>query len=128
MAAKASVENKLGYKEVAKGINSPEPFIAKILQELTRKNLLESIKGPSGGYFLNGEQLECSIGKIVFTMDGNKIFQRCILGLESCNEKMPCPLHTEYACIKADLIHLLETKRIKDFKSDLELGKYFLKK
>ena len=43
---------KAGIKQVVKGIDCPEHFIAKILQELARKGLVLSVKGPNGGFYL----------------------------------------------------------------------------
>ncbi|MCB0485648.1 MAG: Rrf2 family transcriptional regulator, partial [Flavobacteriaceae bacterium] len=44
--------SRLGIKEIAKEIDSPEPFTAKILQTLSREGIISSIKGPNGGFFL----------------------------------------------------------------------------
>ena len=49
IAQKSKNGNKVSIKEIAKGIDSPEHFIAKILQELSKKKLLQSMKGPKGG-------------------------------------------------------------------------------
>ena len=42
-----------GFKEIAKKINSPEQFTAKVLQNLARAELISSIKGRGGGFFFN---------------------------------------------------------------------------
>ena len=46
--------NKTGIREIAEEIDSPEHFIAKILQELSRKHLIRSTKGPNGASTLPG--------------------------------------------------------------------------
>ncbi|MEQ1555161.1 MAG: Rrf2 family transcriptional regulator, partial [Ferruginibacter sp.] len=43
---------KASVKEIATNINAPIHFIAKILQELCKKKILQSIKGPNGGFYL----------------------------------------------------------------------------
>ena len=53
IAQKSKDGNKVGIKEIAKGIDSPEHFIAKILQDLGRRGLLQSAKGPNGGFYLD---------------------------------------------------------------------------
>ncbi len=40
-----------GFKEIAKKINSSEPYMAKILQNLTRHNVINSVKGRGGGFY-----------------------------------------------------------------------------
>ena len=52
IAQKSKDGSRVRIKEIAKGIDSPEHFIAKILQDLGKKKLLQSIKGPNGGFFL----------------------------------------------------------------------------
>ena len=53
IAQKSEHGIKVGIKEISKGIASPEHFIAKILQDLSRKGLVQSAKGPNGGFFLD---------------------------------------------------------------------------
>src|SRR5690606_11344144 len=42
---------KIGIKEICNGINAPEPFTAKILQNLRKLDIINSTKGPNGGFF-----------------------------------------------------------------------------
>ena len=73
--------NKVGIKDIANGIDSPEYFIAKILQEMVRKNLLQSTKGPTGGFHLDKKDLKNSLAVIVRHFDGDKIFETLKLNL-----------------------------------------------
>ena len=43
---------RTGVKEITEAIHSPEAFTAKILQQLAKAGLLDSYKGPSGGFVL----------------------------------------------------------------------------
>lgn len=76
--------SRIGIKDIAKGIDSPEYFIAKILQDLSRKGLVQSAKGPTGGFYLDDYNLNRPIADIVKTMDGDRIFNGCALGLKEC--------------------------------------------
>ena len=42
IAQKSSEENKLGIKEISEAIDSPQSFTAKILQSLTRENIVNA--------------------------------------------------------------------------------------
>ena len=44
-------DKKVGLKAVADAINSPEPFTAKILQLLSKNGVVDSTRGPYGGFF-----------------------------------------------------------------------------
>ena len=69
--------DRVGIKDISKGISSPEFFIAKILQDLSRKGFVQSAKGPNGGFFMNDQNLEVSIAEIVKEIDGDKLFSGC---------------------------------------------------
>ncbi len=127
VAQKSKEEARVSVKEIAKGINAPEHFIAKILQELGRKNLLQSMKGPNGGFFMEKADLKTSLSDIVTAIDGNKIYNDCVLGLKACSEKNPCPVHNEYKEVKRGLIRMLESNTISDFNERLNSGNFFLK-
>src|SRR5690554_5041392 len=44
---------RVSIREIAEKIKSPEPFLAKILQKLSKEGIVQSIKGPNGGFYLN---------------------------------------------------------------------------
>ncbi|WP_313636468.1 Rrf2 family transcriptional regulator [Empedobacter sp.] len=119
--------NRVGIKDVAKGIDSPEYFIAKILQEMVRKNLLQSTKGPNGGFHLDEKYMKNSLAVIVRHFDGDKIFSGCALGLKRCSEKNPCPLHQQFKEIRNTLKHLLDTTTINQLVEKLDSQEVFLK-
>ena len=50
IAAKTANGGRVGIKEIATGIDSPEHFLAKILQDLSRRGVIQSAKGPNGGF------------------------------------------------------------------------------
>ncbi len=127
VAQKSKEETRVGVKEIAKGTDSPEHFIAKIMQELGRKRLVQSIKGPNGGFYMTERDLKISISDIVKAMDGDKLYSDCVLGLKACSEKNPCPVHFEFKEIKKRLIHMIENNTIGDFNEKLDTGKFFLK-
>lgn len=119
---------KVGFKEIAKGIGAPEHFIAKILQDLSRKGLVQSAKGPNGGFFLNEDAIQHSIADIVRAIDGNQLFEGCAMGLQDCSEKWPCPLHAEFKTIRAQIYQMLQSKTIGEFNKELHLSMSEVKK
>lgn len=105
---------KVGVKEIAKGIDSPEHFIAKILQDLTRKSLLISFKGPNGGFFIEDDS-RLTLADVVRAVDGDKLFVKCGLGLGYCSETQPCPIHDEFKSIRNDISEMLSSSKITDY-------------
>ena len=99
---------RVGIKEIAAGIDSPEPFLAKILQDLSRRGIVQSTKGPNGGFYLDEDSLRRPLIAIVEAVDGTGIFTGCGLGLKHCSETNPCPLHNEFKNIRHQIQNLLE--------------------
>ena len=119
---------RIGIKDIASGIDSPEYFIAKILQDLSRKGFVQSAKGPTGGFYLDDISLNRSLADIVKEMDGDKIFTGCALGLKECSETHPCPVHNEFKHIRNNLQKMLNEMKIGDFVNQLEAQKIFLRR
>lgn len=104
----------IGVKEIAKEIESPVPFTAKILQQLARKKIISSIKGPNGGFYVNRKQPPVSIYQVVEAIDGADFFERCVLGLKNCSEKKPCPLHQHFKKHRDEITVIFNQKTIHD--------------
>lgn len=128
IAHKTSVDGRVGIKEISLGIDSPESFLAKILQDLSRRGIVQSAKGPNGGFYVDGSILKRPLTDIVEAVDGNGIFVGCALGLKLCSEVNPCPLHYEFKEIRNKLYKILNTTTIGEFNGDLILGLTSLKK
>lgn len=119
---------RVGIKDIASGIDSPELYLAKILQDLSRKGLISSIKGPNGGFFIDGASLKRPLSEIVEAVDGDGLFYGCGLGLKQCSEVNPCPLHEEFKDIRNRIHLLLSRTTIGDFNEELMHGLLSLKK
>ena len=89
-------------------------FLTKILQQLTAVNLLESMKGPKGGVRLSRESQDISLLDIVTAIDGEELFQECVIGLPGCGKEKPCPLHNMWAHTRDDIQAMLEENTLLD--------------
>ena len=107
-------DRRIGVKEIAEALGVPGPFLAKLLQQLSRNQLISSIKGPSGGFFLSEANLNTSLRKIIECIDGPEVFSSCILGLPVCSSANPCPLHTQAFIYREGLLKLATEKTIAD--------------
>ncbi len=120
IAQKSKHGIKVSIKDIAKGIGSPEYFLGKILQDLSRKGLIQSLKGPTGGFYLDESNLQYTLADVVKAIDGDKIFNGCGLGLKQCSEKLPCPIHNDFKKIRAEIFELLQRARLGEFNELLE--------
>jgi Rrf2 family transcriptional regulator, iron-sulfur cluster assembly transcription factor len=85
---------KIGVKKIVDELKTPQPFLAKLLQQLHRDKLVSSMKGPNGGFFLDEKNKENSVWDIVVSIDGAAKFDQCFLGLSKCGDENPCPVHS----------------------------------
>ena len=99
LAEQQGSEKNMGVKEIADSLQVPQQFLAKILQQLAKHNLISSMKGPGGGFFLDEANANASLLEIVETIDGKNTLNTCILGKPTCSNENPCPLHHHfYGC------------------------------
>lgn len=121
--------NRVGLREVAKAINSPEAYTSKILQQLTKHKLINSEKGPNGGFMLDERELEqLRLSDIVTAIDGEHIYKGCALGLKRCNKKIPCSMHHEFISIRGQLKEKLESTTIRTLAHQHTMGLAVLKR
>ena len=127
IAQKGTITNKLSIHEIAKAIDSPESFIAKILQMLTKDNkVVSSVRGPHGGFYLTSEAKKLPVRVILEAVNEDDILKKCVLGLHQCSEANPCPMHAEYKMIRAGLNQLFESKTIQDLADEVDKENIFI--
>lgn len=120
--------NRVSLKSIAKEINSPEAFTAKILQQLVKNDLISSVKGPNGGFEIERERMATiRLSQIVSAIDGDSIYKGCGLGLKDCSETHPCPVHHKFKKIRTDLRNLLESTTVLELSRGLKKGVTFLR-
>lgn len=113
--------------EIAEKIGTPEAFTAKILGELVKGGLVESLKGPYGGFYLDPtKQEQVKLSEIVSAIDGETIYKGCALGLATCNAAEPCPMHDKFIAIRSELKSMLESTSLKELSEGLKSGKTIL--
>jgi Rrf2 family protein len=110
----SSERNKILVRHLAEATELPQPYLSKLLQQLTSKNYLSSVKGRNGGYFITEEQLENSVLDIIVEIEGKDILQLCVLNFDSCDSKNPCPIHHLVASQKNALQKGFKTIKLKD--------------
>lgn len=128
IAAQSLQSKRVVLPEIAKAIDSPEPFTAKILQQLAKSKLVQSNKGPNGGFSISENDMDrIKLKDLVLAIDGETLFTECGLGLKSCDENAPCPIHHTFKPIRAQIIAMLETTSLKSLSKQLETGNTVLK-
>jgi Rrf2 family protein len=107
-------QRKIQTDEIASRLSVPKHFLGKIMQELVKAGLLQSTKGPYGGFSLNETTLSTPLIRLVAITDGPDQFNICVLQLRTCKGVNPCPLHDEVDGIKNRLLQVFNQTTIGD--------------
>ena len=130
MAYLARVEpnKRVQAQEIAAAEGIPAPLLAKVLQQLARSNLIDSFKGPGGGFSLNRTPREISLYDIFRVVDGVEDLDRCAVGLAECNDFAPCPLHDTWKSVRVHLLQYLKKTNLEEMGTAVERKKELLSK
>jgi Rrf2 family protein len=113
-------------KDMAAKLGVPAPYLAKILQNLARGNLLFSFRGRLGGFCLRENGNQVTLMQILLLTEGPTFSQNCLLGLKKCSDETACPLHTRWIPVKKKIMDVLEDTTLNKLARAVESGKYRL--
>ena len=114
-------ENKYTVIQIANELDIPQPFLSKIMQQLSKRKIISSAKGRGGGFYLSEEDLNRPLLDLIICIEGENIFKRCILGLNQCSDSNPCILHNHFALFRNSLRDDVCKNSIKDLLESPEL-------
>lgn len=107
-------------REIAAEEDTPLFYLAKTLQQLARRGILNSVKGPNGGFSLNRPTRKISVMDVVEALDGSDAFERCAVGLPECDDRTPCPLHDSFEPLRRSVVRYLTRTTLADLAAELE--------
>lgn len=113
-------------KDIAAKLGVPAPYLAKILQNLARGNLLFSFRGRLGGFCLRESGDKINLMQILLLTEGPMFTQSCLLGLTECSEETACPLHARWIPVKKKIMDLLQDTTLDKLAKAVESGKFRL--
>ena len=100
--------------EIAEQLDVPRHFLGKVMKRLAKKGIIDSTKGHAGGYGLNESTLTVSVLDILNLIEGEQLFQTCVIGFKKCDAANPCPLHSQFAETKKQMLNIFSETKIGD--------------
>ena len=108
------MEKLSSVRDISSATGISEPTVAKTLQLLVKEGLLDSRKGPGGGFHLAISPELITLGRILRAVEGKEPFSECIAGLQTCSEDNVCPLHDKWEIVKQELINFLDSTTLEE--------------
>ena len=108
-----AVENKkIGLSIISEQQGLPSHYLSKILQSLVKAKILESAKGPTGGFWLAKPTNQIRLAHIVDAIDGMEVVDQCGLGLKKCDADKPCAIHNQFKPHREAIIEILYSQTL----------------
>jgi len=114
MVLVARAKHKVNVMEIADAMQSSRHHVAKVFQRLVKENLVESHRGPNGGFSLNKKPGEISLLQIYEAIEGRIEVGACFL------ERPVCPFNK---CLMGNVVNTMIRDYV-DFLGRQTLDKY----
>jgi Rrf2 family protein len=102
-------------EEIAREMEIPKSFLAKILQKLVRASLVNSFRGVKGGFQLALRPAKISLLDVVEAIEGEVAMNICALDNTLCGRSKTCPVHPIWVHIRNDFRKILKKYNFAQF-------------
>ena len=99
-------DESVSAREIASEYNIPAELLAKVLQRLARKGLVQSQQGMNGGYVLARDPSKISIVDVVEALEGPIGITPCERG-SSCEQLEFCSVRDPLMKLKVKVVRVL---------------------
>lgn len=120
LALEENRKRKIGIHEIANELAIPLHFMGKVMQELSKRAIINSIKGPNGGFYVNERTISTNLIEIIEAIDGLGVLRKCYLGREECSSVNPCPMHDEFDACRLAIFKTFEEQTIANLVSKVK--------
>ncbi|MGQ0739083.1 MAG: RrF2 family transcriptional regulator [Bacteroidota bacterium] len=114
LAMQADTREKVQLDEIAEKLGVPRHFLGKVMKRMVKEGVLNSLKGPYGGFYVNEKTMATPLFKLVEITGETDEFNTCALRLRKCNAESPCPLHRQIESLRQQWMRLLSSTTVHD--------------
>lgn len=98
-----------GVAVLAEAVGAPPNYLGKLLQGLTRQDVVRSRKGAGGGFALGQPAERISLAAALEPIENFDRWQGCLLGRPHCSDRDACPVHAAWAPVRDQYLEFLRT-------------------
>jgi Rrf2 family iron-sulfur cluster assembly transcriptional regulator len=113
--AENQFRGNISAEQIATDLDISRDFISKTLQSLVKDGIIRSHRGKAGGFSLAKSPDSLSLLDIILIIDGNSVFENCIMGLPTCSADSPCPIHNKWGPIREASREMLANTTVAQF-------------
>jgi Rrf2 family protein len=110
----SSGEDQFTSEELHEKLKIPRQYLRRLMTGLSKKGLLTSNKGRSGGFSLARRCDTIYLSEIIDASDGSTVLPSCILGFDKCLLLQKCPLHDQWMEVRVKILEILRTTTLTD--------------
>lgn len=101
-------------KEISERQDVSVAYLEQILNQLRKSGIINSVKGPGGGYVLNKAADKISIGEILRELEGPVAITSCLDPKEGCLRIEGCVTHLLWKSLGENIEMFLNSMTLKD--------------
>ena len=112
--AEAPEDTPVRVDDIAEALSVPRNYLSKILHVLGRDGLLQSTRGPHGGFRLARPTKDLLLCDVIGHFDDVAERSGCLLGRELCGDSNPCAAHSRWKDVSTAVRGFLSETSILD--------------
>jgi Rrf2 family protein len=114
---------RVSLPSLARATAAPESFLSKVLQSLTRAELITSQRGQSGGFRITPRGRQASMREVIEAIDGVICLNVCLIHGRSCPRKARCPAHPVWARAQQAMLQVLSGASVTGMAAQASAGR-----
>lgn len=103
---------------IAEALDLPRNYLSKTLHTLAKRGVLDSMRGPHGGYSLADPPEEVPLYEIVKPFDQLAERETCLLGSRKCDDRAPCAAHRAWRDVTDHVLGFFRETTVRDLLGD----------
>ena len=116
--AKRPAGTRLSTDAIQQEMLIPRSYVPRIVAELARLGIIETIPGPNGGVQLARRAADINMLEVMEGIDGPIVLSECLCGADVCPLGSGCPVRLRIGGLQAMMLKELESTTFQDLAED----------
>jgi Rrf2 family nitric oxide-sensitive transcriptional repressor len=108
--------------EIAREISGSEAHLAKVMRRLVRHGIVQSSRGPGGGFGMAKSPDKISLLEIYEAVEGPFETSACLMD-DPCCEENDCIMSSLIRAVNLEVLEFFRTRKLSDFAESCRLGR-----